>query len=294
MAPKIRNLAGYTNGIAGRALLSRLRRQAEKFLVEITPGEATVRKRNGAFEVSFAQETVRTKYVILAVGSRDRQPKNCNFIKLCRAGLLAYCPICDGYEHSKQKIGVLIDQANAIKKARFFNNFSANIHLFHVGPISPSSKQLTDIRQRGINISAGQLEKIDRHRSGNKISVKLLGQPPVTVDVTYIELGMRVSNRPTRHLKGLKKTKDGRFLMNRHQQTSIHNLYAVGDCANSLAQVSVAIGEAAVAATNIINKINHAREFPTYKGRPHEKQKQTRQTHPRQRGLTPAHGHATA
>jgi thioredoxin reductase (NADPH) len=40
-----------------------------------------------------------------------------------------------------------------------------------------------------------------------------------------------------------------------HQETSIHGLYAVGDCVNALAQVSVAIGQAALAATRIHNSL---------------------------------------
>jgi thioredoxin reductase (NADPH) len=47
----------------------------------------------------------------------------------------------------------------------------------------------------------------------------------------------------------------GQLILNEHQQTSIDGLYAAGDVVNSLHQVSVAIGNAAIAATDIHNKL---------------------------------------
>lgn len=124
MAPLIRNLTGFSGGIKGTALLKRLRRQAFRFKVKIIEGEATVRRQGKKFCVSAGKMSYQSKFVILAIGARDNQPKNINFIDLCKQGYLAYCPICDGYEHSDKMIGVFIDSLEKIKKVQFLRNFS--------------------------------------------------------------------------------------------------------------------------------------------------------------------------
>jgi thioredoxin reductase (NADPH) len=45
----------------------------------------------------------------------------------------------------------------------------------------------------------------------------------------------------------------GEIIVNRHMQTSVPGLFAAGDCVSGLHQISVATGQAAVAATAIHN-----------------------------------------
>jgi thioredoxin reductase (NADPH) len=49
---------------------------------------------------------------------------------------------------------------------------------------------------------------------------------------------------------------DERFLTDEHQQTTVPNLYAAGDVVRGLNQISVAMGEAAIAATAIHNRLS--------------------------------------
>src|SRR5690606_15925548 len=109
MAPRIRNLIGYTGGIPGRKLLARLKKQAEGFNTCFEQGEAIVRRARGGFAVHVNGKIFHSKYVILALGMKDVQPKGVDFADLCQRGYLAYCPICDGFEQSKKKVGVLIN-----------------------------------------------------------------------------------------------------------------------------------------------------------------------------------------
>ncbi len=54
-----------------------------------------------------------------------------------------------------------------------------------------------------------------------------------------------------RDLKGLKRTDEGYLVTGPHQELSVPGLFAVGDCVEGLAQIGVAAGQAAVAATTI-------------------------------------------
>jgi thioredoxin reductase (NADPH) len=48
---------------------------------------------------------------------------------------------------------------------------------------------------------------------------------------------------------------EGRLLVDRHQQTSVAGLYAAGDLVRGLNQISVAMAEAAIAATAVHNRL---------------------------------------
>lgn len=87
------------------------------------------------------------------------------------------------------------------------------------------------------------------------ILIKLKGHRARFVRVAYVALGVDFNTQTTKHLKGFKRTKEGFILTKSHQETSVPGLYAVGDCVNALAQVSVGIGQAALAATRIHNRL---------------------------------------
>jgi thioredoxin reductase (NADPH) len=74
-------------------------------------------------------------------------------------------------------------------------------------------------------------------------------------DSTYPVMGCD----PRTEVLGLEveRDKDGIVRTNKHQRTSIQHLYAVGDIVNSLDQISVASGEAAIAATAIHKSLPH-------------------------------------
>jgi thioredoxin reductase (NADPH) len=50
----------------------------------------------------------------------------------------------------------------------------------------------------------------------------------------------------------------GCLMVDQHQATTIEGIYAAGDMVRGLHQISVAIGEAAIAATAIHNRLNGA------------------------------------
>ena len=56
-------------------------------------------------------------------------------------------------------------------------------------------------------------------------------------------------------LLGATSTENGNFEVDDHQRTSITGLYAAGDVVTDLHQLSVAFGHAAVAATDIHNRL---------------------------------------
>lgn len=255
LAPCIRNLIGYSNGISGLRLLKKIKAQAAKYKPTEVTGFASVARNKKNLDVLVNGQLYTSKYVILATGVKDRQPSNVDFASLCKLGVLAYCPICDGFDHRNKKIAVLIDSNAGFKKVNFLTDFSDLIHAIAIKKfkISAGNRKLMD--ERSVPIYQNKLIDLNFDSATKKLVISLQGGKDLKFDLAYVELGLRVPKFAIKNLRGLRRTEGGRLLVNKHQQTSIKGLFAIGDCTNSLAQISVAVGEAAIAATAIHNEL---------------------------------------
>lgn len=73
-------------------------------------------------------------------------------------------------------------------------------------------------------------------------------------DAVYSALGRVVRSDLARAL-GAEADEEGAFIVDDHQRTNVPGLYAAGDVVQGLAQISVATGQAAIAATDINNQL---------------------------------------
>jgi thioredoxin reductase (NADPH) len=74
------------------------------------------------------------------------------------------------------------------------------------------------------------------------------------LDVLYPALGCRVRSELATAL-GAACDETGNLEVDAHQRTTVDFLYAAGDVVSDLDQLSVAIGHAAIAATDIHNRL---------------------------------------
>jgi thioredoxin reductase (NADPH) len=56
---------------------------------------------------------------------------------------------------------------------------------------------------------------------------------------------------------GARRNSDDYLIVDEHMQTGVEGLYAAGDMTNRLSQITVATGQAAIAATAIHNRLQH-------------------------------------
>lgn len=253
--PLIRNLVGYSDGIAGRTLLRRLRMQAGKYGAKVIEGNAVAKVKRGIFEIQVGDSIYHSPSVVLATGVRDRQPPIDNYLDLCARGALAYCPICDGYDHSQEKIGVIVDSPSDFGKIKFLYDFSSNLHVIFTGNKPVPAKFEKKLARAVAKVHIGKIETLTVNPKNRNLIVKLQEQKAFELQTAYVQLGFDVPDEAIKNMVSLNRNSEGRFITDRHQQTSIRGLYAIGDCADSLAQVSVAVGEAAIAATHIHNQL---------------------------------------
>lgn len=252
--PRIRNLVGYSDGLTGLELLDKLDDQAMRLKPRVIEGCAVVRRQKKGFLVDVDGCEIEARKVILATGIVDKEPPLPNFEELKKKGVLGYCPICDGYDHSEDPVALLVGDRHGLEKIKFVAKFSPDLHLVLLNDVTLTPKYEKEVARLGIPVYRG-LQGMEFSAKPKGAWMHFKRRKPVWVRLAYVGLGVTVTDSAFRHLKGLRRTKEGYLLTSYHQETSIPGLYAIGDCVNALAQVSVAVGHAAIAATRVHNEL---------------------------------------
>jgi thioredoxin reductase (NADPH) len=249
------NYPGFPDGVNGRDLLVRLRKQAACYGVEIVSGFVSqVNLSGGFFEGSFDNTIISAKKVLLATGVQDEHPTIKNWEEAISEGKLRLCPICDGYDACDQNVGLISSATCSLDHALFLRTFSKKITLF----CNPSITQLSDesknkLLTADIQIADSRIETIS---VAKQPTIETINGEIHTFDTLYLMLGESKGIHLAKNL-GAATKESGHLLLSEHQETSITGLYAAGDVANSLHQISVAIGNAAIAATHIHNRLEY-------------------------------------
>lgn len=254
------NLPGYPDGISGNGLLQRLREQAEEMGGEILPALAErVDGSNGSFTVQVAGgPPLRAKKILLAMGVHDRQPEIPGIEKHL-GRFLRYCPVCDGYEHMGKRMGIIGSGPSVARHALFLRTFSDRITIFlHGEPEESLGKYAGRLRARGIPVVVPRIlgimegENPEALHPGSGVCLEEGSEYPL--EVLYSALGCDVNLHPVRHL-ALKLDDEGYVITDCRQETSVPGIYAAGDLVSNINQISVAFGQAAIAAVEMHNAI---------------------------------------
>jgi thioredoxin reductase (NADPH) len=258
LIPQTRNLAGYPEGIAGAELLSRMRRQAEMIGVRIITRrvESLTRVQQG-FRLGMAGEEREAARVLVATGVSNLRPAMPDELhnEAVARGLLRYCPVCDGFEVSDRRIGLLGSGVHALREAQFMRSYSRSVTL-----VAPHGAHRFDSGGQAA-LGCWSIEAVDGPVTGIAIDgsgiTLMLESRVIRFDTLYAALGTKVSSELAR-TAGARMAEDGGILVDRHQMTSVEGLYAAGDVVKGLDQIASAMGQAAIAATAMRNAICEA------------------------------------
>ncbi len=260
------NLPGYPNGVAGAAILARLREQAQEYGGIVREETATdIDGRDGAFAVKLSSgETLRARKIVLAMGIRDREPDIAGAHRHI-GYFLRYCPVCDGYEHTDKQMGIIGSGESVARHALFLRTFSSHITvLLHGEKAESLGKYRQKLDQSGIRVLEARIGNIiethdpsqqDPQLEYSGHGVCLEGGEEVALDVLYGALGCNVNLDCAQNL-ALKLDEDGYVVTDIHQQTCVEGVYAAGDLVSQINQISVAMGQATVAAVRIHNELD--------------------------------------
>jgi thioredoxin reductase (NADPH) len=250
--PRSQNIPGFPQGIVGTELLEQLRAQALKFGADIHRERVeSISRHDGHFVAQSQTGTFAGRYVLLATGVGDRLPELAGAEEAVLRSLLRICPICDAFEASGRSIAVIGDGEHGEREAEFLRVYSDQVTLVHVGSaLSLTAKQR--LSQQGIQVIETQLEALNIEQDA--LVLRPPGRQACRFDVCYTALGCTPQNQLAADL-GAERDESGALLVNKHQETSIPRLYAAGDVVRGLNQIVVAAAEAAIAATDIHNKL---------------------------------------
>ena len=254
--PRSHNHAGYPDGVTGPELVANMRAQAERYGTRIEQG--TVQALEKADEAFIARtgdgRAIATRTVLLASGVIDREPGLPNLYQAVQKGLIRQCPICDAYEVIDQRVGVIGHGAGTLGEALFLRNYSPDITMLTLG----KPMELEEIDRRRME-AAGIRAVIDpvaevHTEEGRIVALTTEAGERLTFDTLYSGLGADPRTGAVLALGPLTAA-DGRLSVDRHQQTSVEGLFAAGDVVEGLNQISVAMGQAAIAATAIHRRL---------------------------------------
>jgi len=255
--PCTRNHAGYPDGIAGEELLQRMRDQACKYGAKIKTEYVTKLERDqnsGHFAATWGSGEAKSRSVLLATGVANRRPPMDEALHddaLAR-GLIRYCPICDGYEVTDKRVGVIGSDSHGVAEATFIRSYTTDVTL--VAPdtaLKLTAKDQRKLKDAGIDCVDGPAQAVAI--TGDCIVVDT-AEGHYTFDSVYPALGSDTHTQ-LGEMVGAKLAEDGCFLCDSHQRTSVPGLYAAGDVVHGLDQISHAMGEGGVAATTIRNDL---------------------------------------
>jgi len=249
--PLSHNYPGFF-GIGGRELLLRLREQAERYGAQLTRGRVTkLRKDSGKFVASYLDSQVEATFVLLATGLVDHCPPVDGAPADCPSDVIRFCPICDGYEAMDRRVGVLGDLHSGGKKALFLRTYTKDVSLFVAG----DSKGTDDTRRAlEAELTIFDAPKRIKLNTADQVTIETESGLVQKLDAIYPALGCAVRSELATAL-GASCSETGTLLVDDHQRTTVQGLYAAGDVVTDLHQLSVAFGHAAVAATDVHNRL---------------------------------------
>lgn len=237
-----------------------MRTQAERYGTNVRTATVTAIEKLGDGFVALADTRYRASAVLIATGVTNHRPPMDDALHSAAlaAGLLRYCPICDAYEVTDRRVGVIGTGDRGVKEAVFLRSYTADVTL-----IAPASAHDLDEEQRRTLTKSG-IGLVDAANlrfalNGDTIHV-FTDAGRLSFDSIYPALGSAIHSQLAIDL-GARTEEVGCIIVDAHQRTSVTGLYAAGDVVLGLDQISHAMGEGGVAATTIRNDLAAARSL---------------------------------
>lgn len=258
LIPRSHNHAGFPEGIEGPVLLKRMREQAELYGAVIEHAEVgAVRRADEGFalEVDGADRHART--VLFATGVVNLRPPidEATHAGALQSGRLRYCPVCDGHEVIDQRIAVLGADSDGVAEALFMRTYSKNVALLALVACDLHEGDRRNLAKAGVVSERTPASGFEF--GAQVVRVTLEDGRSLAFDTLYAALGSH-TNTDLIDALGLMLDGDACVLTDKHQRLGMRGLYAAGDVVSGLDQISVAMGQAAIAATTIHNDLRAA------------------------------------
>jgi thioredoxin reductase (NADPH) len=133
LTTEVDNFPGFPEGVLGPELMSRLRKQAERFGTEFATGEVKkVDLARRPFTIETSDGTLTADALIVATGARAKWlglPEELEF--RTRIGGVTACATCDGFFYKGKEVFVVGGGDTAMEEALFLTKFASKVTIVH-------------------------------------------------------------------------------------------------------------------------------------------------------------------
>ncbi|MFP4297241.1 MAG: NAD(P)/FAD-dependent oxidoreductase [Spirulinaceae cyanobacterium] len=264
----LRNYVGLDPDTRGSAIVNHGTKQAvdwgadhlRGFVEEVTDEGDTLAVKVKVGRKDSIYPVFRSKYLIAASGVIDTLPQLDDMQNVYDyAGYtLHVCMICDGFDMWDQKAVLIAGTEGQINAAFVLNWFTPYITVLTHGLVEVSDEMKQKLADHGYPLYEQKIAKF--HGENHKMSgVELEDGTIIEATTGLVNMGSIYHNHYLKGIKGLEW--DGENLVTHDLAQTTHNrIFAVGDLKKGLNQVSIAVADGTMAATQIWRNIRRASE----------------------------------
>lgn len=261
----VENYPGFPEGISGPELSDRMRKQAERFGLEIISGEVQeIRPGNPVHTVVLADRELTAPALIIATGASYKHLGVPGEAELIGRGV-SFCATCDGALYRDQEIALVGGGDTALTETLFLSRFAKKIHLIHRRDQFRGAKYL---QEQVLALDKVQVhwdsvvEAFEGQEALEAVRLKNVKTGEVTrlkVSGCFVAIGITPN---TAFLKDLLPMDEWGFLFtDADMATTIPGIFAAGDVrSKNLWQIATAVGDGAIAAHAVENYLNRLRK----------------------------------
>ena len=264
----LRNYVGFDPDTPGRDILNHATNQALEWGADylrgyveevIDEGDAmAVRVKVGKADSTYP--VFRSKYIIAASGIIDILPELEDMQNVYDyAGFtLHVCMICDGFDMWDQKAVLIAGSESQINAAFVLNWYTPYISVLTHGLFSVSDGMKQKLAEHGYPLYEAPITRFlgENHKL---MGVALADGTIVEATTGLVNMGSVYHNHYLKGIKGLEWSGEN-LVTNTMTQTSHERVFALGDLKQGLNQVSIAVADGTLAATQIWRNIRRASE----------------------------------
>ena len=250
-ADKIDNYYGFLETVSGKELLENGIKQATRLGVKFVDDEIVGITSDGNFSVIGKKNTYQSKAVILAVGQPGKK-LSLPGIKDFEGKGISYCTTCDGFFYRNKKVGVLGYTDYAMHEAEELMTYTKDITIFTNG-----QKLEIDDKYSGMLSRYKVIEKPISQISGGDFIEKVEFTDKTSENVDGIFVAYGSASALEFALKMGVMTENNALVTDKDGSTGIPGLYACGDCTGVFKQISVAVGQGAIAGKSVLSYVKN-------------------------------------
>lgn len=241
----IENYYGFEAPVSGRSLLEAGLKQAARLGVSLADDEVTAVEPGDGFTVKTVKGSYGAKAVLIATGQAPKRPGLPGIREFEGKGV-SYCTTCDGFFFRKKSVGILGGGNYAVQEALELRPFTDDITIFTNGSEEALSGTYAQ-EAAGFRFVREPVKGVTGDTALREI---LLESGPHKLDGLFVASGTASSVDFAAKL-GV-SLKENSVTVDTAQATNVPGVFAAGDCTGGFRQVSVAVGQGAIAGRSMI------------------------------------------